>query len=112
MNSRKSLIALIAVAGIISIQTQQLNAAEQSEDKVCTDSKVQGQGRPNKMRSMANMNAIIDWMNATKKKHGKDYAQWHFANENTVKCRKAGDFNICLAEGTPCKPKAEKTKGS
>lgn len=112
MSSYKSLIALLAIAGIMSLQAHQTNAAEQSEDKVCTESKVQGQGRPNKMRSMANMNAIIDWMNATKKQHGKEYAQWHFAIENSVKCRKAGDFNICLAEGKPCKPKAEKAKKS
>ena len=101
---------MFAVAVILIFHPQQASASEQNNDKECMDSKVQGQGRPNKMQSMANMNAIIDWMNATKKKHGPDYAQWHIASEGTVKCRKAGDFNICLAEGKPCKQK--KAKGS
>lgn len=110
MNVFKSIIVILAITGTQSIYQKQASASEQSADRECKESKVQGQGRPNKMQSMANMNAIIDWMNATKKKHGSEYAQWHLANEGSVKCRKAGDFNICLAEGKPCKQK--KAKGS
>ncbi len=72
----------------------------------CKAKKVSTRGRPNRIQAMASMNAVISWINMTKKKHGKEYALWHTASDKKISCEKIkdSDYYICFAGGKPCKP--------
>ncbi len=85
---------------------------EAKEPERCIKQKVTSRGRPNRISAMASMNAVIQWINQTKKQHGAEYAQWHTAADTTVSCEKIrlSDYHICFAAGKPCKMKPEEDK--
>ncbi len=79
------------------------SAEDAAPSGACAEGKMIGYGFPNRVQSVANMNAVIQWMTAVKKKHGDGYAQWHTAKDSKVDCRQAGkDLYICNAQGQPC----------
>lgn len=69
----------------------------------CKRKTFKARGKPNNIQSMANLSAVVTWISRAKKKHGKEYAQWHYAAEHHVKCEKKTNFYMCEAIGKPCK---------
>lgn len=98
------LFSIMAVVFIALFSSAQAVLAEETTPKLaCLEEKIIGYGFPNRVQSVANMNAVIQWMTAVKKKHGDPYAQWHTALDSKVDCRQAGkDLYICNAFGKPC----------
>ncbi len=98
------LVSVLFVVFTMIISNMQAVIAEEAVKKnACIEEKIIGYGFPNRVQSVANMNAVIQWMTAVKKKHGDSYAQWHTAKESKVDCRQAGrDLHICNAYGQPC----------
>ncbi|MGH1352385.1 MAG: hypothetical protein ACRBBN_16480 [Methyloligellaceae bacterium] len=96
-------------------EKDQIKPEPESEPELCIKQKIKIRGRPNRISAMASMNAVIQWINQTKKKHGAEYAQWHTAKDTAVSCEKIrlSDYHICFAAGKPCKkdPNEGKKKG-
>ncbi len=84
----------------------------EAEPELCIKQKIKTRGRPNRISAMASMNAVIQWINQTKKQHGAEYAQWHTAQDTSVSCEKIrlSDYHICFAAGKPCKKDANDGK--
>lgn len=101
---RLIVITFFCLAPQLSAKAEEDN--EEPKIDPCQAKKVSTRGRPNRIQAMASMNAVISWINMTKKKHGKDYALWHTAADKKISCEKikGSDYFICFAGGKPCKP--------
>lgn len=75
----------------------------QASPAISCKKKIVAIGQPNRIESVANLNAIGAWISRAQE-HGKDYAQWLVASKASVNCDKKGSsqFYICRASGKPC----------
>ena len=75
----------------------------QASPAISCKKKIIAIGQPNRIESVANLNAIGAWISRAQE-HGKDYAQWLSASKASVDCEKKGSsqFYLCRASGKPC----------
>lgn len=103
------LLAATAIAAALAVPS---TAIANEEPNNC-EKKLGAKGFPNKIHSVASLNAIRVWVQMAEEKYGPDYSMWHNASKTSLKCEKLknSDFIGCFAKGTPCKaaPKADKT---
>lgn len=96
----------IMIACILSLTFSQIAAASTEAEMTCLKP-VKRTGPANLSQSFANMKAIVFWTEMVRKKHGKEYAIWHYAKKKSVRCKKgkSSQYFYCDVAATPCAPK-------
>lgn len=74
----------------------------------CTSERVMSFGTGHKTAAIAEMAAIVRWMDETQAL-GKEYANWALARDRWLSCRRIGKTTYlqCKAAGFPCRPKED-----
>ena len=98
-----------------SFAAEETKKAEKAEpETACKKRKLTARGRPNRIRVMATMSAIVSWIKRSNKAYGTEYGDWHRALNTKIKCNKVkgSDYHICDVSGKPCiRPKLEEVAG-
>ena len=79
-------------------------AADETKQAPVCHKKINVNGRPHRISSVAGLSAIRMWLQMAMK-HGDEYSMWHNAKSTSVKCKKLprSDYFACNAEGKPCR---------
>lgn len=80
-------------------------AAQGPEPETSCKKRLSVAGFPHRLKTIAQINAIRSWTNGSKK-HGGDYAVWHYAMGGSIECEKLqkSDYYRCTAAARPCLP--------
>ena len=104
MNSTIRLAILGSLISVLTSIWSQLpgDGAQASAENKCKK-KIVAIGRPNRIETIANLNAVGAWISQAQK-HGKKYSQWLSAEKASVECDKRGSsqFYLCRASAKPC----------
>lgn len=73
--------------------------------KNCKSESLSSYGAKKSTEKAAMDEAISGWKIDTRKKYGKDWADWDNALDPDIDCHKVGSGLQCIADGTPCMPK-------
>lgn len=71
----------------------------------CQDESLSSYGARKSKEDAAVTQAEWGWMIDTRKKYGKEWAEWQNAGDADIDCHKVGGKIQCIAVGTPCMPK-------
>ncbi len=107
-DKRMSTLKLLFLALIIqtlqpAMANEKAPAEKGAKQELCKKT-MKLKGAPNLMESVAHMRAIIIWSENVSKKYNGDYAQWHNAQNKSVKCKKSpgSAYYYCDLTATPC----------
>ena len=95
---------IAACAAFLALLTDTAVSGDVKSETTCKR-KLSAIGTPNRIKSIAQFNALRAWTEATKK-YGDSYAQWHNAQGGTIKCDRLprSDYFRCTAAANPCLP--------
>lgn len=105
----KSVSALLILSVVLAGLAAPAAAQTDPEERACKK-RHSGVGVPHRLKMIAQINAVRAWTEESFK-HGADYAMWHNAEGDSIKCEKlpgGSDYYRCVAAGRPCPP-VEKT---
>ncbi len=100
------LVMLVGPRTAMAVETKGAKPAEAApagEAVAECQKKVSNKGRPHRISSVANLEAIRAWSQKAMK-YGEQYSMWHNAKSATIKCEKLprSDYFVCFASGKPC----------
>ncbi len=76
-----------------------------AEDKKACGKQIAVKGFPHTFKSVASLSAVRAWSQTAEERDGADYAMWHNASRQELKCNfiEKSKYIMCFAKGYPCK---------
>lgn len=97
-----SFLTILASITVPPLQAQTNSDPIKTEQKCQKPIKARGPG--NTLASVAELKAIIIWLEKVTKAHNAEHANWHNAKSKSVKCKKQpkSSYFYCELRATPC----------
>ena len=94
-----SVIAVMAMASAPAVRAAEITGSVTKCHRL-----IAAKGFPNQTETMARMSAIRLWTQAAEKGYGAQYAMWHNAERQNLRCHQVQEshYVMCFAKGRPC----------